>query len=252
MKTVLIGNGNLAWSLAQALHKAKEIDLLLILGREEKKLKDFAQWAPISTDWNDLPEADVCFLAVSDRSIASLSQKASGNGLWVHCSGSTAIDQIDPSVRRGVFYPLQTFTKGREVNFKAIPIGLEAEKETDYQVLERLAHQISSEVFRMNSEQRQKMHLAAVWANNFSNHLLAIAEEIAVKADIPREVLYPLIEETIAKAQVLGAHSAQTGPARRDDQDTLDKHLGLLDDPTQKKLYTQLSQSIKKNYPSEE
>lgn len=252
MKTVLIGNGNLAWSLAQALHQAKEIELLLILGREEKKLEDFKQWAPISTDWNDLPEADLYFLAVSDRSIASLSQKASGDGLWVHCSGSTAMDQLASSVRRGVFYPLQTFTKGREVNFKAIPIGLEAEKETDYQVLEQLAHQISSKVFRMNSEQRQKMHLAAVWANNFSNHMIAVAEDIADKAEIPKEVLYPLIEETIAKAQTLGAHSAQTGPARRDDQQTLNRHLELLEDPTLKQLYTQLSQSIKKNYSSEE
>lgn len=251
MKTVLIGNGNLAWSLAQALQQAKEIELLLILGREEEKLIDFAQWAPTSTAWSDLPEADLYFLAVSDRSIASLSQHAIGSGLWVHCSGSTALDQISPAVRRGVFYPLQTFTKGREVNFKTIPIGLEAESETDYQLLERFAQELSTKVFRMNSDQRQKMHLAAVWANNFSNHLLAIAEEIAVKADIPREVLYPLIEETIAKAQVLGAHSAQTGPARRDDQETLDKHLGLLDDPVQKELYKQLSQSIKRNYSTE-
>lgn len=250
MKTVLIGNGNLAWSLAQALQQANKIELLLIVGREEEKLKDFEQWAPVSANWDDLPKADLYFLAISDRSIAAASQKAQDHGLWVHCSGSTALDQLNPSVRRGVFYPLQTFTKGREVNFEKIPIGLEAENETDYQLLEQLAQQLSSKVFRMNSSQRQQMHLAAVWANNFSNHMIAVAEDIADKADVPREVLYPLIEETIAKAQALGALTAQTGPARRDDQDTLDKHLDLLKNRDQKELYTQLSQSIMKNYPS--
>jgi predicted short-subunit dehydrogenase-like oxidoreductase (DUF2520 family) len=252
VKTVLIGSGNVAWNLAQALNQAKEIEVLLVLGRDGEKLEGFEQWAPTSTDWNDLPEADLYFLAVSDRAISSLSEKAGGNGLWVHCSGSTALDQISAGVRRGVFYPLQTFTKGRQVDFKKIPIGLEAENESDYQLLEGLARQLSPHFFRMNSRQRLKIHLAAVWANNFGNHMVAVAEDIAANADVPREVLYPLIEETIAKAKTLGAHNAQTGPARRDDRETLRKHLDLLDNPGDKELYQRLSQSIKNNYHPED
>ena len=252
VKTVVVGNGNLAWCLVQALHESSDIELVQVMGRNPATLKEYERWAPVNTNWADLKEADVYLLAVTDQAIPKLSEQYNNKGIWVHCSGSTSIEVFNEKVRAGVFYPLQTFTKGRKLSFTDIPIGLEARSEEDYRLLEKLAKTLSSKVFRMSSQQRQKMHLAAVWANNFSNHLFARSAEMSEAAGIPGELLLPLIDETIQKLKELGAKAAQTGPARRGDHLTINKHLDMLTDPLVHKIHEQISLSIEEYHSNDQ
>ena len=248
MKVIVIGSGNLAWNLIEIFEQNPNIQLIQVFSRNAESLKTLSCSCPTTTNWEELSEADLYLLAVSDRAIISLGEKAQNKGLWAHCSGSVDLRDLPATIRRGVFYPLQSFTKGRKSSFADLPIGIEAENEEDYQQLERLASSLSKTVFRMDSSQRRIMHLAAVFINNFSNHMIARAQDIATEAGIDAELLYPLLDETLAKAKAMGAEQAQTGPARRADQATLDAHLDLLKTKDEKKLYQAISQSITAYY----
>ncbi len=162
----------------------------------------------------------------------------------VHTSGSVALSELSSKNRKGVFYPLQTFSKNKAVNFKEIPICLEAENETDYQTLELIGKSISDKIFNINSEQRKALHVAAVFVCNFSNHLYQIGNEICDQNNIPFEVLHPLIMETAAKIKTLSPSEAQTGPAKRNDTQTINTHLNFLRNETQKEIYKILTKSI--------
>ena len=149
--------------------------------------------------------------------------------------------------RFGVLYPLQTFSKGRNVNFDVIPIFLEANTDKNADYLKNIASALSENVRFMSSEKRRSLHLAAVFACNFTNHIYALAEEILAKEGLSRDYLFPLIDETAAKVHELPAREAQTGPAIRYDENIINKHLGMLaDDPDVQTLYRLLSQSIHK------
>jgi predicted short-subunit dehydrogenase-like oxidoreductase (DUF2520 family) len=150
--------------------------------------------------------------------------------------------------RTGVFYPLQTFSRERKVNFKTVPICIEAGQREDLAMLERLASTLTDKVYKISSEERKALHLAAVFANNFTNHMYAIANDICLENGLPFEILYPLIEESGKKVTSLAAYDAQTGPARRNDQETIKRHLGLLKDPLRKEIYSILSKSIGETY----
>ena len=162
----------------------------------------------------------------------------------VHTSGSSALAVLDNKNRKGVFYPLQTFTKGKKVDFTPIPICLETENEQDYQLLENLGNCISKKVFQINSEQRKSLHVAAVFVCNFVNHLYQIGNEICEANQIPFEVLHPLIQETAQKILELTPKEAQTGPALRNDTKTIQKHLDFLSDENYTTIYKLLTQSI--------
>ena len=248
VKVIVIGSGNLAWNLIEVFEKSPDIQLIQVLGRSTENLEMLSCSCPTTTVWEDLMEADLYLLAVTDQAIKSLGHKALSKGLWAHCSGSVGLQELPASIRRGVFYPLQSFTKGKRTSFSDLPIGIEAENEEDYHLLERLGSSLSQTVFRMDSSQRRVLHLAAVFINNFSNHMIARAEDIATEAGIDARLLYPLLEETLAKAKAIGAKQAQTGPARRADQTTLDTHLDLLKTEDEKKLYQAISQSIAAYY----
>ena len=246
IKISLIGYGNVAQHLIHAFQQNPAVKIEQIFVRKASKIVDIDSSIKIVSDWNDLIETDVFIIAVSDDYI----QEVSGNfqlknQLVVHTSGSVALEEISNHNRRGVFYPLQTFTKGKTVDFKNIPICIETEFSPDLEILKKLAQSISEKIYLINSEQRKALHVAAVFVNNFVNHLYQIASEICVENQVSFAILEPLIAETAAKIQMLTPLDAQTGPAKRHDQKTIDSHLDFLKSDTLKQfIYKTLTQSI--------
>ncbi len=249
---VILGTGNVAKHLYDAFSATNQVKILQVVGRSEDKLLVYSKHTEVCLDYGNIKEADVYLIAVSDDAVKEVSQKLiDKKGLVVHTSGSCALDILTPIQRKGVFYPLQSFTKNKKVDFKEIPICLEAAQQDDLFILEDLAHLISEKVFNISSEQRKTIHLAAVFVNNFTNHLYQIGNEICDDHNIPFELLHPLIMETAHKISVLNPHEAQTGPASRGDQITITNHLRLLENKTHKEIYSLLSNSIKKDYEQE-
>ncbi|MFZ4106074.1 Rossmann-like and DUF2520 domain-containing protein [Flavobacterium sp.] len=241
----IIGSGNVAQHLISALYKAENIELVQVYSRNPKTLSDLLDTTKIVSDYKQLKEVDLYLIAVSDDAIATVSvQLPFANKLVVHTSGSVALEDLSATNRKGVFYPLQTFTKNKEVNFKEIPLCLEAQNETDLQLLKDVAFSISDRVFEITSEQRKPLHAAAVFVNNFVNHLYIIGNDICKEHNVPFEILKPLIKETANKIETLSPEKAQTGPAKRKDTTTINKHLAILTDANQKEIYKILTKSI--------
>jgi len=244
----ILGTGNVAEHLVEAFYGHDDIVVSIVYGRTRDSLRSFGQKVATTSDIDTLKNVDVFIIAVSDDAIESVAQKIKDKkGLVVHTAGNMAID-ILPSGNRGVFYPLQTFTKGKKINFKKVPICIESENDHNLDLLRKLATSISDQVVAIDSEQRKALHLAAVFANNFSNHLYLLAKEICDKQKISFDLLNPLILETAEKAGILGPLQAQTGPAKRMDQTTMEEHLALLTNIEHKKIYSLLSNSIQHTY----
>ena len=252
LKVIIIGSGNVAQHLIAAFQNAPnpgtEIDLIQVFARQKKTVSHLLDLNKITDDWNALAEADLYIIAVSDDAIANVSsQLPFKNRLVVHTSGSVSLDTLNNNNRKGVFYPLQTFTKNKAVDFKIIPLCLESENATDFQLLEKVAKVISEKVFAINSEQRKALHVAAVFVNNFVNHLYQIGHDICEEHQLPFEILKPLISETAQKIMVLSPSDAQTGPAKRNDSKTIAAHESFLSNENQIKIYKILTQSIQHN-----
>ncbi|MEM8846580.1 MAG: Rossmann-like and DUF2520 domain-containing protein [Bacteroidota bacterium] len=251
ISVVIIGTGNVAENLFHALIDAKEVNLLQVVGRNDKALEYYKDRTKVSSGFERIEDADIYILAVSDKAIPPVAEKVlNKSGIVVHTSGATPMDSIITQ-KRGVFYPLQTFTKERLLDFSTIPIGIESSDNESLATLRKLGEAISQKVYDINSDQRKKLHLAAVFANNFSNHLFHISETLCEKEDLPFELLKPLILETVKKLETLSPKDAQTGPARRDDSTSIEKHLELLTNANHKKIYTLLSEAITKTYEKE-
>ncbi len=171
------------------------------------------------------------------------------NNLVIHTAGSVPMDILKGlSGNYGVFYPLQTFSKYKLIDFKTIPLCLEANTGFNYDKLAKYAFQISEDVRKINSEQRKYIHLAAVFANNFSNRMFAIAENILKEKQIDFEILLPLIQETVEKIKNNSPGKVQTGPAVRNDQKVIDKHSELLNKYEDlQKIYSFVSKNISDN-----
>ncbi|MBT8187855.1 MAG: DUF2520 domain-containing protein [Croceitalea sp.] len=245
---VLLGSGNLAHHLCQAFSKSAKVKVVQVYGRNKRALKKFEKFADTTLDLTLLKPATIYILAVNDDAIKPLSMALmEKQGLVVHTAGGIHMDVLQHE-HRGVFYPLQTFTADKEVDFSAVPISIEAHKKEDKMLLQDLASSISSEVYDVPSSKRMKLHVAAVFVNNFVNHLYAIGEGICQQEKIPFEILQPLIRETADKIRSLSPEKAQTGPARRNDADTMKQHLSYLENSTHKQIYQLLSESIIKNY----
>jgi len=248
IKVVLIGSGNVAQHLIKAFAKSATIDVIQVFSRQKEALIPLLDSNKITDNFNDLAEADLYIIAVSDDAIATVSsQLPFENRLVVHTSGSVSLDALDKKNRKGSFYPLQTFSKKADVDFSQIPIFLESENETDFELLEKVAQSISNKIYKINSEQRKALHVSAVFVNNFVNHLYQIGNEICIENKVPFEVLKPLILETANKVMTLSPKEAQTGPAIRDDKQTIASHLDFLLDENQKNIYKTLTQSIQNN-----
>ncbi len=248
ISVVLIGSGNVSYHLANAFLKAENVNLVQVYARNIQQIDYLKAKTKITDNINELANADVYILAVSDDAISEVSSKITKkNAFVVHTSGATNIDKLKHNGRRGVFYMLQSFTKGKAINFDEVPFCLEAENEIDLKLLERLANQIGKKIYRINSQQREVLHMSAVFVNNFTNHLFKIGNDICSKNNVPFEILNPIIKETILKIEKMSPKDAQTGPARRKDEKTIKKHLSLLDE-NQQEIYKILTKSIQNEY----
>ncbi|HLS30418.1 MAG TPA: DUF2520 domain-containing protein [Flavobacteriaceae bacterium] len=250
-KIVILGAGNIAFHLFKTFQSVKDFEVVQIYNRSEPKLKDFEGKVETTTDINQLKSADIYIVAVSDDGIKKLIDAIHKNqtALIVHTSGSTPM--LSSAERNGVFYPLQTFSKQKEPDFSKIPICIEADTSEDLKLLEKIGKSISEKVYLISSDQRKSLHLAAVFACNFTNQLYQIAEKICEEKEMPFEILHALILETAQKVQYDSPKNVQTGPAKRGDQETIDFHLSQLDSPELKEIYTLLTESIQREHGSE-
>lgn len=245
IKVIVIGSGNVAQHLISAFKNASEIELIQAVARNKNALSDLLPDEQITDDYSQIKAADLYVIAVADNAIQQVSDALPfSNQLVAHTSGSVAIGDLNNANRKAVFYPLQTFSKVREMNFKTVPICLEAENESDLKLLTTVAQQLSNQVHHVNSEQRKSLHVSAVFVCNFVNHLYKIGYDICKEHELPFAILKPLIQETAAKVMSMNPDDAQTGPARRGDTSTINKHLNFLTDENQREIYQLLTKSI--------
>ena len=241
----VIGSGNVAQHLIKVFSKTAEIELVQAFARHPESLLHLLPSEKITNDYQAIQKADVYIIAVTDNAIAEVSEQLPfENQLVVHTSGTSDITVLNNKNRKGVFYPLQTFSKNKAIDFYAVPLCLETEDETDFTTLELLAKAISKKVFAISSEQRRSLHVAAVFVCNFVNHLYHIGNEICNENNVPFEVLHPLIQETAQKIIELSPEEAQTGPAKRNDSQTINKHVEFLANSQYQEIYQVLTQSI--------
>lgn len=245
----ILGAGNVATHLFKAFYKAENIVVNQWFNRNLDSIKAYENQVEITNDYSKLKEADVYILAVSDDAIRKVSNKLPfKNRFIVHTSGGMIMHEMDKKNTRGVFYPLQSFSKDVEVDFTQVPICIEAENKPNYKLLNDLAIAIHSKCYKINSEQRNSLHLAAVFVNNFTNQLYRIAHEITESKGVEFDILKPLIKETANKIDTLSPYRAQTGPALRNDQKTIKNHLELLENEQQKEIYKLLTKAIQQTH----
>ncbi len=246
IKVVILGAGNVATQLYRSFSETEGIDLVQVYNRNAENLNFVKEPEKRLSDLKKLKKADIFLLAIKDEAIPELAKKMPKiEGIVAHTSGSQPMKCLEKFDDFGVFYPLQTFSRNKQVDFKNIPICLEANTAENLQILKKLAGKISEKIFEVNSEQRKSLHLSAVFVNNFTNHMFALASEYCRKNELPFEILRPLIRETVDKIESLDPIDAQTGPALRNDEKTIKMHLEMLDE-NQKKIYTILTESIQK------
>lgn len=245
---ILLGSGNVAIHFAKAIQSSEGIVLIQRYARSFTNDACFDSQIPKTDRLENLMDADLYILAVSDDAISPLSARLKAtHGLVVHTSGSIPMSALHCKAPLGVLYPVQTFSKQKNVNFSEVPLCLETERAADMVLLKKFALSLSSEVYELNSEKREKLHLAAVFANNFSNYMYKIADDICCKYQIPFETLKPLIRETANKILEMSPYDAQTGPARRNDQTVIQKQRDLLESEN-KEIYALLSKAISSTY----
>ncbi len=252
----IIGSGNVAWHLSRALEDAGHF-VLEVYSRDIKNARALTSrlYDAEAVESLDFSEslAEIFILAVSDSAIQEISSEIilPDNVIIAHTSGAMPISTLGyaPTEHLGVFYPLQTFSKVKEVNWKVIPILIEAESSEASKALNALGESISSKVLAMSSIKRQAIHLSAVFASNFTTYILSLSEEILMERKLDFDLLKPLIAETINKCFDMSPFAALTGPARRGDMETLNTHIQMLDNnKSQKEVYKVLSQQILDTY----
>ncbi len=243
-RIVLFGTGNVATHLFEAYKNSADFKIIQVFNHASKSLEIFKDQVAITTDLDKILPADIYILALKDDVLVEVVQKMRNtDALVVHTSGAVFIDVLNKFENQGVFYPLQTFSKNKKVDFTAIPICVESNTEINTYILQKLASEISEKVFEISSAQRKSLHVAAVFVSNFVNFLYTEGEKICKDNQVPFEILHPLILETASKAINLSPKDAQTGPAKRNDQEVISSHLELLNEE-QQKIYSLLTLSI--------
>ena len=246
-----IGAGNLAVNLAKALYR-KGFRIVQVYSRTKESAQELAQ-AVEAEFTTELPgitkEAQLYIVSLKDAAFVELLPEivpGKGNVLWVHTAGSIPMNIWRGHVERyGVLYPMQTFSKRREVDFGQIPFFVESNSEEDVRLLKDVASALSEKVYEASSEQRKNLHLAAVFACNFTNHMYALAAGLMKEYGLPFEAMLPLIDETARKVHELEPLAAQTGPAVRYDENVINEHLRMLaDEPEMQQLYREISENI--------
>lgn len=247
-KVTIIGTGNVGTHLYRVFN-ANNVEIEAIWSHN---IKNAAQInSSISTDNLNFEHSNssLFIICVPDHAISSVVDilKIPDHAIVVHTSGATPMSILNKFERYGIFYPLQTFSKEKVVDFSKVPILIESTHEKDTSLLMKIAKKISDHVLECNSEQRKQIHVAAVFACNFTNYLMSISEKILGKATYSLDLLQPLVIETMEKSFELGPKNAQTGPAVRNDEDTIKKHLDLLN-IADKELYNLLTKHIQKEH----
>ena len=248
MKIVIIGSGNVAYHLAKAFTQ-NNIEVSQIFGRNEVELNKISEELNIPYSTKELADADLYLISVSDSAVEQVSDLIkTEKALVAHTSGSLPIETLNGDYRKASFYPLQTFSKTKNLEYSKIPFFIEAENQIDEKSLFELASLISDNVETSDYEKRKYIHLTAVFACNFVNHLFARAKEISDSQDLDFNYFIPLIDETVEKIHHLEPKSAQTGPAVRGDERVLKLHEVLIKDEEHRKIYNTMNESIKKMY----
>ena len=258
-RIVFIGAGNLATHLARALY-AKGYNIVQVYSRTLEAASELASKvaASFTNDFEAInTDASLYIISLRDSAFVNLiPQIVKGKNkeaLFVHTAGTLPMELWQGHASRyGVFYPMQTFSKQRDVDFASIPIFIEANNQQDTDLLLKIASDISQKARLATSEQRKKLHVAAVFACNFTNHMYALTAELLEKSNLSFDVMLPLIDETARKVHTLAPHTAQTGPAKRNDLLVMNEHLRMLeDDPAVADLYATLSQSITNHHKND-
>lgn len=248
---VILGAGNVAFHLTRALIE-NTCNVRQIFNRTLEHAREIGEANRISyTDKiSEIEKADIYIIASADSGIEEFSHYIPYDDvLVVHTSGSSPMSVLKGDYRKGVFYPLQTFSKERTMRYDNIPFFIEAENPEDLKKLNELGNRISNEVHELNFASRMQVHMTGVWANNFVNHLYYIAGNVCEENNVPFDVLLPLIQETANKVIEMNPKEAQTGPAKRGDQVIIDRHLeALQDDSRLLQIYQILTDSIKRVY----
>lgn len=244
----IIGTGNVAHHLGRALIQ-NNYQLDGVWGRTkmntERLAEDLETEAYKSLDQIS-SSTDLIIICVSDSAISAVIEDIPSHFPIAYTSGSISLSTLPKRSEIGVFYPLQTFTKSRDLSFDEIPFLIESENKEFAEALKKCASKLSSTVRFTNSEERFQIHIAAVMVNNFTNHLYHLADLHLQKHKLPFDILKPLIIETADKLNDISPSTAQTGPAKRNDYNVIDKHLNELDNET-KHIYEMLSKSILKH-----
>lgn len=248
-KIVFVGAGKLATNLSVALQKAG-YTITQVYSRTEEAAKALGE--RIGCAWtnhleNIAKEADIYIYALTDSVLPHIASQPIGNeeAIHLHTAGSMNKDVFSTKKRYGVLYPFQSFSKEQLVDFSHVPILTEGSDETVENTITKMAQRISERVYQADLEHRQRLHLAGVFANNFTNCMYAIAEEQLQKAGLPFDILLPLIKETAHRVETIAPRKAQTGPARRHDTNVMEKHIQLLQDDTSlETLYRIISTNI--------
>ena len=248
---VILGAGNVAFHLTRALIE-NTCNVRQIFNRTLEHAREIGEANRISyTDKiSEIEKADIYIIASADSGIEEFSHYIPYDDvLVVHTSGSSPMSVLKGDYRKGVFYPLQTFSKERTMRYDNIPFFIEAENPEDLKKLNELGNRISNEVHELNFASRMQVHMTDVWANNFVNHLYYIAGNICEQNNVPFDVLLPLIQETANKVIEMSPKDAQTGPAKRGDQVIIDRHLeALQNDSRLLQIYQIMTDSIKRVY----
>jgi len=247
-----IGSGNLAWHLAPALDNIGYVvkEVYSPNARNAKELTGRLYQAEVKAtlDFSTSPSR-IFIIAVPDDAIKSVAQDIilPDDAILLHTSGSQPLSILGYAATPhiGVFYPLQTFTKTKKIDFKSIPIFVESETPETEGVCLKMASKISSAVYKISSQERKALHVAAVFASNFANHMLTVSKDLLEQNDLSFDLLKPLISETLNKSLAIGPDKAQTGPAKRGDFEILDKHVEFLQhDESLATIYKLISQHI--------
>ena len=243
---ILLGSGNVATHLGIAL-KNSNYTIVQVYSKSIENAKKLAKKldAQFTNNLSKLKSSDLIIVCINDDAILSVLSQIKNTAI-VHTSGSIGLDVFKQKFTNyGVFYPLQTFNKEIDINISEIPFCIEGNSLEFEKQLIKIAKALSNNVVKMNSQQRKQLHIAAVFVNNFTNHMYSQGKLICDEHKVPFEILYPLIEETAKKIQLISPNDAQTGPAKRNDQQTIQNHLENLNSQ-QQEIYQLLTKSIQK------
>ena len=248
MKIVVVGSGNVAESLAQAIAEAEGLELVQVFARNEERGRKVAELANAEWSKSELAEADLYLISVSDNAVEGCAKSLHipQNAVVAHTAGCCPIESLAPHTHRAVFYPFQTFSVGRKVDFRKGYIFVEGATDHALQTVEEVAHALTPNVLPADGVRRAVIHLSGVFACNFANAMYANAAEVLAREGLPFDIVAPIIEETAKKVvESQNPANSQTGPARRGDTQPLERHRKMLaDEPQKREIYDKISEDI--------